>query len=146
VRWHPDETKKNKGICSVCKKPVTVGVLSRVGVLANRAEGDRPPHAIPYKSLVPLDELIAEALDRGHATKGVQTIYEKMMGSMSEFDALLKRPYADLSAVAPAEVVEAIRRMREGKLIIEPGFDGEYGTVKMFSDGERKIMQQKSLL
>jgi uncharacterized protein (TIGR00375 family) len=145
-RMHPDETAKNKGLCPVCGKPVTVGVYSRVSKLADRAEGSRPAGMVPYKSIVPLDEIIAEALDRGAATKGVQTIYEQMVARMTEFKILLHAPYDEISSFAPAAVVQGITRVREGKLKIEPGYDGEYGTVKIFSDSERKRMEQGKLV
>ncbi len=101
---------------------------------------------VPFKSIVPLDEIIAEALDRGAATKGVQTIYEQMVGRMPEFKILLHAPYDEIMSFAPPDVVSGIKRVREGKLQIEPGYDGEYGTVKIFSDSERKKMEQAKLV
>ncbi len=145
-RMHPDETAKNNGLCPVCGKPVTVGVYSRVAKLADRPEGTRPPGMVPYKSIVPLDEVIAEALDKGCATKGVQAIYEQMVAKMPEFKILLHAPYDEIAKIAPAEVVEAVKRVREGKLIVEPGYDGEYGTVRIFSDAERKKFEQGKLI
>ena len=65
VRWHPKETIKHKGICSVCGKPVTVGVMSRVEALADRDEGIKSKRWRPYQNIVPLPELIAEAKDMG---------------------------------------------------------------------------------
>jgi DNA helicase II / ATP-dependent DNA helicase PcrA len=145
VRWHPDETKKHKGLCSKCGKPVTVGVYSRVNALADRPEGARPQGMVPYKSIVPLAEIIAEALGQGKATKGVLKIYEAMIGQMPEFKILIHAAYDELAAFAPAEVVEGIRRMREGKVTVEPGFDGQYGTVKIFSAADRKRFEQSKL-
>jgi len=145
-RMHPDETAKNQGLCPVCKKPVTVGVYSRVAKLADRPEGTRPPQAVPFRSIVPLDEIIAEAFDRGAGTKGVQTVYEQMVARLPEFQILLNAPYDELASFAPPDVVEAIRRVREGRLSVEPGYDGEYGTVKIFSDKERKKMEQGKLV
>jgi uncharacterized protein (TIGR00375 family) len=145
-RMHPDETAKNNGLCPVCKKPVTVGVYSRVAKLADRPEGVRPPGMVPFKSIVPLDEIIAEALDRGAGTKGVQTVYEQMVARLPEFQILLNAPYDELASFASGDIVEAIRRVREGRLSVEPGYDGEYGTVKIFSDKERKKMEQGKLV
>jgi uncharacterized protein (TIGR00375 family) len=146
VRWHPSETAKHQGICPVCKKSVTIGVYSRVNKLADRPEGSRPPQAVPFRSIVPLDEIIAEALDRGAATKGVQAIYERMVACAPEFQILLNTPYVELSSFASGDIVEAIRRVREGRLTVEPGYDGEYGTVKIFSEKERKKMEQGKLI
>jgi DNA helicase II / ATP-dependent DNA helicase PcrA len=146
VRWHPDETKKHKGICSVCGKPVTVGVYSRVNALSDRPEGSKPPGMVPFKSIVPLAEVIAEALDRGKATKGVQTIYDAMVSRMPEFKILINAPFYELAEFVPPSVVEGIRRVRDGKVTVEPGFDGQYGTVKIFSDADRKKMEQGKLI
>lgn len=147
VRLKPSETKKYDGLCPSCKKPLTVGVLSRVEELADRPEGFRPDGAVPFKSLVPLQEVIAEAFDKGKATKSVQELYEKLTrGLGSEFSILLDLPYGEIGRAVPPEVVEAIRRVREGKLTINPGFDGEYGTIKIFTPGERKRAAQGSLL
>jgi len=146
LRWHPSETKKQKGLCTVCKKPVTVGVLSRVNDLADRAEGERPPNIVPYRSVVPLAELIAQAMGRGVATKGVQAAYLALTDKIPEFHALLRTSFDELATATSPEVVEAVRRMRLGKVSVEPGFDGQYGTVHMFSESERKKKKQESLL
>lgn len=146
LRWHPDETLRHKGLCSVCGKPVTVGVYSRVAKLADRPEGFKPAGMVPYKSIVPLEEIIGEALGRGPDTKGVQAIYEKMLLSGSEFDILLRKNYEEIGSFAAPEIVEGIRRVRDGKLEIEPGYDGEYGTVTIFSDQERTKMKQARLI
>jgi uncharacterized protein (TIGR00375 family) len=145
-RMHPDETAKNNGLCPICKKPVTVGVYSRVAKLADRPEGFKPVGMVPYKSIVPLEEIIGEALDRGPNTKGVQTIYEKMLLHSTEFGILLHDPYEEIALYAEPHVVEGIRRVREGRLEVDPGYDGEYGTVKIFSDVDRKKMGQGRLI
>lgn len=148
VRLTPAETKKNKGLCPKCKKSVTVGVLYRIDALADREEGEKPGSAIPYKSIVPLQEIIAETLDVGKQSKKVQAIYEAMVArGGNEFRILLDMPYDELSAITPhGQVVEAIRRVREGKLNILPGYDGEYGTIKIFTDTERAENKQQRLL
>ncbi|MFA5051985.1 MAG: endonuclease Q family protein, partial [Patescibacteria group bacterium] len=89
VRLSPAETRKNRGICPKCKKPVTVGVLSRVEQLADRPEGYMPTNRPPYKSLVPLKEIIAESMDHGVNTKGVAAEYEAILKKGSnEFNIL----------------------------------------------------------
>jgi uncharacterized protein (TIGR00375 family) len=145
-RMHPDETALTNGLCPVCKKPVTVGVYSRVAKLADRPEGFKPPGMVPYRSIVPLEEIIGEALDRGPNTKGVQTIYENMLLHSTEFGILLHDGYDEIASYAAPHIVEGIRRVREGKLEVDPGYDGEYGTVKIFSDKERKKMEQGKLI
>ncbi|MBI4281742.1 DNA helicase UvrD [Candidatus Uhrbacteria bacterium] len=148
VRLTPAETKKHNGRCPKCKKPVTVGVLYRIDALANRKEGERPANAIPYKSIVPLQEIIAETLDVGKQSKRVQATYEKIVTrGKSEFALLLDVPYDALeNLVGDPRIVEGIRRVREGALTILPGYDGEYGTIRIFTDAERVKNKQQKLL
>ncbi len=148
VRWSPKETKKNKGICPVCKKDVTVGVMHRIDAIADREEGIRPKGSSTFRSMVPLGEIIAETLGVRPGGKAVLAEYERLVEKGgSEFSVLLDKKYQDLSKIADARVVEAVRRVREGKLTILPGYDGEYGTVKIFSEAEQagKKGKQKSL-
>jgi len=126
ICWHPRETKKNGGVCLVCGKRVTVGVMSRVDDLADREEGTVPENAVPFKSMVPLQEIIAEVMKKGVNTKGVQETYFKLIGQFgSEFKILLDVPAADL----PQDIGAAIKKVRTGKVKIEPGYDGEFGVV-----------------
>lgn len=147
VRMSPAESRKKKNICPVCGRPVTVGVLNRVEELADRPEGERPDNAIDYKSLVGLDDTIAEALGVfGRRTKAVTHEYQNLIDrGQSEFRVLLDLSYEELAKITQPEVVEAIRRNREGKVKIEPGYDGVYGTVRLFDDEEKKKIKQESL-
>jgi len=134
----PEETKRLNKLCPKCGKPVTVGVMYRVDELADRPAGAAPPAgAIPFKSMVPLDEIMAEALGVGTASKKVKEDYRRMIEKIgTEFAILIDAPLSDLASAAIPEVVEGIRRVRERRLHIEPGFDGEYGKVKIFKEGE----------
>ncbi len=145
----PAETKKNKGICPKCKKPVTVGVLSRVEKLADRPENFKPSNRPPFRSLVPLREIIAESLDQGVHTKRVAAEYEALLqAGGTEFNILLTLSLDELKKMADPTIVEAVKRVREGKMSVAPGYDGEYGVVKVFSDAERKkyVVKQQQLL
>lgn len=144
VRLSPKETKKNKGLCPACKKPVTVGVVNRVEALADRDDGIKPAGAVPYKSLVPLAEIIAEAFGVKSGTKSVKAEYEKLVQQGgSEFEVLLDKNEAELLKITEPRIVEAINRVRAGKLLVLPGYDGEYGTVKIFTDEEQKRFEKK---
>ncbi len=145
-RLTPKETKKNKGLCPVCKKELTVGVLNRVEKLADREEGFVPPKAVPFVSLVELDKIIGEALDiKSRKSTAVQREYANLIKKgNNEFNVLLNLSYADLAKITLPEIVEGIRRVREKELKIEPGFDGRYGRVTIFSPKE-KSERQKSL-
>ncbi len=145
--WTPEETKKHSGICPKCGQKVTVGVLNRVAGLADRKEGYRDARRPPYWNLVPLDEIIGEALDVGPKSKAVQKEYQKLIVAFgSELAASLDVSIPKLATVAMPEVAEGIERMRSGKVSITPGYDGEYGIVKMFSAKDRKRHEQQSKL
>ena len=133
VSMSPKQRKKVKGICPKCGRKLTVGVLSRVDELADRKDGFVPSGAIPYKSLVPLKEIIAEAIGIGPKTKGVEKQYQMLIQKFSnEFNILLDVPFEELSKFTLPKIAEGIKRVRSGKLIIEPGYDGKYGKVKIF--------------
>jgi uncharacterized protein (TIGR00375 family) len=147
ISFKPSETKKNKGFCPVCKRPLTVGVLNRVEELADRPEGFVPPDAIPYKSLIELDKIIAESLNiKSRQSKQVQAEFNSLIKKgKSEMNVLLNLNYEELRQITHPQIVEAIRRMREGRLIIEPGFDGQYGKIEIFKPEEREDNLQKTL-
>ncbi len=135
----PQESKsKHKNICPVCKRALVLGVEHRVDDLADRKLGFKPGNSIPFKSLVPLREIIAECLQKGKATKGVQGLYEKMLEQKTEFEILLDLNRSQIKEISNEIIAEAIMRVREGKIVIKPGFDGEYGVVKVFNEKEIK--------
>jgi PHP family Zn ribbon phosphoesterase len=111
--------------------------MYRVEELADRPPGAKPRGAIPFKSLVPLDEIIAESYGMGVAARKVKEEYKNLVEKIgSEFAALVDASRSDLERATNPEVAEGIMRVREGRLHIEPGYDGEYGKVKIFGEGE----------
>lgn len=133
----PVETRASGGICPVCKRPVTVGVMHRVQELADRPAGFRPQHATYFRSLVPLPEVIAEITGTGAGTKTVARNYEDLLGRFgSELAILQTVPVDELARGGAPQIAEAVARMRAGKVVCQPGYDGEYGVVKLFEPGE----------
>lgn len=147
VSLDPKKTRELKKLCPSCGKPVTVGVMNRVEALADRPPGGKPEVVIPFKNLVPLDEIIAESFGMGVASKKVKDEYKNLIEKIgSEFAVLVDSSLSDLTYATLPEVVEGISRTREGRLQIEPGYDGEYGHVRIFKEGEVKdITKQASL-
>jgi len=136
----PEETGKLAGKCPVCGREVTVGVLNRVNVLADRAEGYSDPLKIPYKKLVPLDEIIAEALEVGVSSKKVKEEYERLTSTFSnEIDILMEKSEDELSKATTPRIAEGIIKVRKGEIEAVPGYDGEYGKIKIFSSEKSKI-------
>ena len=140
----PSQTKKLKGICPKCGGKLTVGVMARVEALADRPEGHTPKSPIPTKHLVPLEEIIAEALDKGVGTKTVQNEYEQLVKAAGgEYQVLLDLPIEELQKMTKPIITEGIKRVRGEKLHIEPGYDGEYGVINIFTPEERKELLGK---
>ena len=134
--------------------------MSRVGALADRPvpkatrvslgamEGITWNGRTPYVNLVPLDEIIGEAIGVGAQSKAVRVEYEKLIQAVgSELGVLMEHPIEAIAQVAKPEVALALGRVRLGKLSIEPGYDGEYGKVRIFrEESDRKAIEvQRSL-
>jgi len=147
VRWHPQETKENKGLCSSCGKPVTVGVMARVEELADRKEGDKAQRHRPYWNIVPLPEIISKAKGVGPASKAVQETYMNMLNQLgSEFYITMDAPIDQIRRSAGDLIAEGIDRVRKGEIKIAAGYDGEYGTVEIFKDGQRDQIEKQLAL
>jgi len=147
VSLAPQESKKYNNICPNCGRPLTIGVLNRVEELAERPNGFKPEGVIPFKSLIPLEEIIADAISQMAGTKQVDEEYQNLIKKFgNEFEILLNVSRKDLEAVTLPEIAEGIIRVREGKVFIEPGYDGVYGKIRIFSEGEQKIVSRQKTL
>ena len=148
LRLSPLETLKNKGLCPVCGRPVTVGVMYRVEELADRKPGAKPKGAHPYTSLLPLTDVLSEVLQVGPKSKKVTRTYQMLVERLgSEFEILRNTPIDVLERHGPPLLSEAIHRMRNNQVSIAPGYDGEFGTVSLFTEDERHhLLGQKRLL
>ena len=147
ISFSPAETKKYNGLCPSCGKPLTIGVLSRVEQLADRPEGFNPPNAIPFKSLIPLKEIIADALNQGVNTIEVEKEYEKLIKKFgNEFNVLLNVTSEDLEKITSREIAEGVERARKGSVFIKPGYDGIYGKISLFKREEEKNFSKQGTL
>ena len=133
----PSDTLKYNGICPVCGRKITIGVSHRVEELSDREEGYIRENAKPFESLVPLPEVIGASSGHSAASVKVQREYQKMLSELGpEFDILRNLPLEDIRRVSGARVAEGIGRLRRGQVERIPGFDGEYGVIKLFSAEE----------
>lgn len=147
VSLSPRETIKYNYLCPVCGKKVTVGVVHRVEKLADRENGFRPEGAPRYFSIIPLVEIIAETIKVGVTSKAVAAEYFKLLRSLgNEFTILMDSPISDIESAGSTILSEAISRVRAGKVNIAPGFDGEYGKIKIFEEVERKEIKGREML
>ena len=134
----PAETKRHGGLCPKCKRPLTIGVMNRVDELADRSE-DQARHIkrVPYKSMVPLPEILSDVYEVGVAAKRVRSAYAQLVAALgSEFFILLQAELSKIETVSDARVAVAIDRVRRGEVSVRPGYDGIFGVVKVFQDGE----------
>lgn len=133
----PAQTKEYGGKCPVCGRKITIGVEHRVEALADRSQGYVREQARAFESLVPLPEVIAEATGHSSASVKVQRKYEDMLSKLgSEFEILREIPVEDIRKESGYMIAEGIRRLRKGEVQRHPGFDGEYGTIKLFHVSE----------
>jgi uncharacterized protein (TIGR00375 family) len=132
VSMNPEETIRHKYMCPVCGRKLTMGVMHRIENLADKKTGFKPKGAPPFYSVIPLREIIAEVFNRGVKTKTVDDEYMKLLKELGdELNILITMPLKDIGRAGSPRLTEAVSRMRKGDINIEPGFDGEYGKVKI---------------
>jgi uncharacterized protein (TIGR00375 family) len=144
----PNETKHVGGRCPTCGKPLTLGVEYRVDELADRDATAVENRKIPYKSIVPLKEIIAEALGVGPASKKVRDEYARLTDRVAdEFSILLDVPIEQIAKESTNfAIAEAVRRVRNSQLKISPGYDGVFGKVRIFSEAECRNGSAQTML
>ncbi len=152
ISLSPEEARKLGNRCPVCKKPLTIGVLHRVEELADRPVGYVPKGAIPFKSLIPLTEIISARTGIGQLySKKIWAVYSQLIEKFgSEFAVLLDSEEKELEKVVDGKLAEAIVKVRQGNVEIKPGYDGVYG-YPIFEGAnkekvEKRILRKKSLL
>ena len=138
LSWDPRQTEDHGGICPVCGRPVTVGVLNRILELADRKEPLRPPDHPDFVSLVPLPELLSELLSVGPKSKTVQRRYCRLLAQFGPELTILRHTPVEELRQHWSLLGEAVGRMRSGRVQRQPGFDGQYGVIRVFSDRERR--------
>ena len=148
----PNGSPAGGKLCPVCGKALTRGVMGRVLELADRpvetahapyqaAPFNRAGNRRPYYSLIPLREILGEILGTGPGSKKVDAAYGGLIAKAgSEFAILMEMKTGDIEKLRvqglSGEVLAgALDRMRRGEVSISPGYDGEYGVVRVFPPG-----------
>jgi uncharacterized protein (TIGR00375 family) len=137
VHLEPAETKALDGRCPECGKPLTLGVLYRIDELADRDLGHRPATAGVSQHILALPEIMGEILGVGPKSKKVLTAVDELVNTLGpELAILLELPIEEIASARNPLLVEAIERLRAGRVRREAGYDGEYGTISLFEPGE----------
>ena len=137
IRWNPVQTLEHDKVCPKCSKKVTVGVMNRVVELSDRTNLEERPNRLPYYSIIPLKEILSEIEDVGPKTKTVARAYKPLIENLgNESDILLNIPVKTIRKKSNPILAEAIQRMRDRKVFIKEGFDGQYGEITVFQPGE----------
>ena len=166
VRLTPEEAKRKGSTCTACGKPLTQGVMQRVEELACRSESDLKlstknyelitgkvslpmvfsgtfPSRPPFVMLVPLQEIIAEAIGSPVASPKTQAVYTKLTDHYKgEFAVLLTVSTGDIAAIAGERVAEGVDKVRKGDIVIDPGYDGIFGVVRIWKEGETVLVDK----
>jgi uncharacterized protein (TIGR00375 family) len=146
ILFSPEESRAHKHICPACGRALTVGVMNRVEQLSDRQQGYVPESSIPFRNLIPLDEIIAEAKGVGKQAQAVEREYRSIIQRMeSEFNVLLDVPEVDLQNSLAAKIAQGIINVRRGSVKITPGYDGVYGKIDIFSEDDEKHEKQMQL-
>lgn len=147
VCTEPATTQAYQGLCPVCGNPLTVGVLHRVEELADRPQPQQPPDAANFEYLIPLPEIIAEINGTGPNTRGVEQKYRQIISQFgNEFAFLREAPLEAIQNHLGPVYAEAIRRLRRHQVNPLPGYDGVYGTIRLFQPTEiQQLTGQGSL-
>ncbi len=147
VSWDPRETAKYDGICPVCGKRVTVGVLNRVTQLADRAAEQSRIERPPFYSMIPLKEILSEIIGVGPNSKKVALHYDELIRKAgSEFALLLHQSVPRVREIGGDVLAEAVGRMRSGRVHVHAGYDGEFGKIKAFTEKERQAFSGQGVL
>ena len=146
VIFSPEETIQHRFICPQCGKRLTIGVMHRIKELADRNFGEKIPGKIPFRNLIPLNEIIAQALNKSSGCQSVWDLYFRLIHEFgNEHKILTDVAISDLNHINPERLSQGINRMRKGQVRIIPGHDGEFGKIFLFQEDETDENSQGQL-
>lgn len=148
IRHSPEETAKLGVVCPVCQKPLTLGVMHRVKQLAeqNRPEGYLDSSRPAFTMMVPLLEIIAESVGSSVNSKKVIEIYQSSVKDWgNELKILNEVPVVEVAEKYGERLAEALTKVRTGDIIIDPGYDGVFGIVRIWPQEKENLRRNKAV-
>lgn len=143
ICWNPLETLKHNNRCSVCGKPVTVGVMNRIAALSTRKDINKRPNKCPFDHIIPLKEILSEIHSVGPNSKKITKEYFSIITKFgTELDLLLTLPIPAIIKENHPTLAEAIKRMRAKSIHIKEGYDGEFGQITVFNENEKALLKE----
>lgn len=131
INWSPWESKKHNGICPVCRRELTIGVLHRVADLADRKMGEKPPGAVPFQSIVPLRTVISKVLGKGEKTGAVRTECDRLVRYFGNEFAVFEANEEQIRLATGVDIANALMKVKSGNIRWIPGHDGVFGELIM---------------
>lgn len=162
IRLTPDDVVKKGTTCPVCGKPLTQGVMQRVEEIATRSneelgitnyeleackgiQANKQKNRPPFIMLVPLQEIISEAIGSPVASPKTQIHYDHLTSELKgEFNVLLHASLEEVAALSTPEIADGVKKVRSGDIVIDPGYDGVFGVVKIWKSEEERALVDKS--
>ncbi|MCX6715076.1 MAG: endonuclease Q family protein [Candidatus Uhrbacteria bacterium] len=143
----PEESLKLGDRCPKCKKKLVLGVQHRIDELADRSVDVVADRKIPFKSIIPLAEILSEIYGvSSTSSKKVQAEYFNLTDQIDELTLLLDTPIETIVSISSEPTLgEAIRRMRAGEVFKQPGYDGVYGKITVFGESLQKKNKQSTV-
>ncbi len=143
----PQKSAELRGICPVCGKPLTIGVMHRVLELADRRDAFKPPLQKDYYSIIPLPEILGEILGKGSGSKAVSEAYRNTISVFgNEYNVLMHAPLEEIASRCGMPLAEAVKRVRRGDIRPQPGYDGEFGVIRVFGAHELEELSGQGTL
>jgi uncharacterized protein (TIGR00375 family) len=143
INWAPWESERHNGICPVCRKELTIGVLHRVADLADRKLGFRPEGAVPFQYIVPLRTLISKVIGKGEKTGAVWTECDRLVRYFGSEFAVFEANEEQIRLATSTEIANAIMKVKTGNIRWIPGHDGVFGELVLDEKGAPKGASDK---
>jgi uncharacterized protein (TIGR00375 family) len=154
IRLTPEEVVAKGANCPVCGKPLTQGVMQRVEQIATKTlkpnvttekgvsyYSDKLRKRPPFMMVVPLQEIISEAIGSPVASPKVAIHYDNLITKFGgEFDILLHVNLSEIASCSTPQIADGVRKVRSGDIVIDPGYDGVFGVVKIWKSDKDKAL------